>query len=52
MRLSAKEGFVKAPKRAEEITRQDENELWETSILGSDTPQQLQETLLYLIGMQ
>ena len=38
MRLSAREGFVKAPKRAEVISSSDEERLWNDGLLGSSNP--------------
>jgi len=52
MRISAIEGNVKPTKRAENIPISDENELWNKGILGSGTPKQLQETVIYLMGVQ
>ena len=52
MRVSAEEGNVAAPKRAEPISEDDEKELWQKGILGSGTPTQLQESLIYCLGIQ
>ena len=52
MRLSAREGFVQIPKRAEEVTVHDEDSLWREGILGSGRPKQLQQTVIFVMGIQ
>lgn len=52
MRLSAIEGNVKPTKRAENISFSDEEDLWKEGILGSGNPKQLQDTVIYLMGVQ
>lgn len=52
MRLSARKGYVRRPKRAEPITVADEEKLWDDGLLGCSTPKQLQRTLIYSMGIQ
>lgn len=51
MRFSAKDGNVKVPLRAKAITYDDEEELWNEGILGSENAKQLQETVIFLLGI-
>ena len=44
-------GHVKPCKKARLITREEEEMLWNSGILGGDAPKQLVETLLYLFGL-
>ena len=44
-------GYVKPRVQACIITIEEEELLWKSGILGSDTPKQLVETLLYLFGL-
>ena len=50
MKLSAKEGNVRPAKRAEVISFESEEELWNVGSLGSSNPRQLINTLIYLLG--
>lgn len=38
-------------RQAEVITEDEEETLWETGVLGDDTPQKLEDTILYLFGI-
>jgi hypothetical protein len=38
-------------KQAEVISEGTENQLWETNLLGEDSPTKLQETLLFCLGL-
>lgn len=52
MRLSAREGNVKPTKRSLPISIADENELWRIGSLGSGSPKQLQNTLIYVLSLE
>lgn len=52
MRLSALEGNVKETKKAGEISIEDEESLWTKGILGCENPKQLQQTIIYMMGIQ
>ena len=52
MRISAKEGNVKIPKRSDPISFSSEEELWRSGSLGCGSPAQLQNTLIYLLGLE
>ena len=39
------------PKRAEVISAVDENTLWDKSLLGDETPEQLISTMVFYIGL-
>ena len=45
------EGIGTTTRRAEVITFDTENRLWEERVLGSDTPQQLLDTLVFSFGL-
>jgi hypothetical protein len=51
MRLSAQAGKVQPTKRAKQITIDDEDKLWNTGLLGSGSPKQLQQTIIFLMGI-
>lgn len=51
MRLSAATGHVTVPRRARPLSNDDENALWENGILGSGDPKQLQNTMIFLLGI-
>ncbi|XP_048240336.1 uncharacterized protein KIAA1958-like [Haliotis rufescens] len=51
MKLLARKGIGVEKRQADVITEQQEDVLWETGILGEDTPQKLLDTLVYLIGL-
>ena len=51
MKKSAAIGNVKLPKRSHSISFEDEEQLWRTGTLGSSTPKQLSETLIYELGI-
>lgn len=51
MRLSAREGNVTVPKRSEPISKEIENDLWDKGVFGEGNSQQLQNTLIFLIGL-
>lgn len=51
MKKSAEAGNVKLPKRSHSISFEDEEQLWKTGTLGSSTPKQLIETLIYELGL-
>lgn len=51
MKQLAAEGKRVKRKQAEVISADDEEQMWQKGILGSDTPQQLVDTLLYMIGL-
>ena len=40
------------PKRAEVITYEFEEKMWNTGVLGKDTPGKLRDTVLFLLGCQ
>ena len=44
-------GLGVRPKRAEPITVNEENLMWEKGLLGSDSPQVLLHTMVYLCGL-
>ena len=52
MRISAREGNVAIPKRSDPISMDEENRLWESGALGSSSPAQLQNTLIYVLGIE
>lgn len=51
MKYLARQGNVKPKRRAEIITRDMEDHLWNNGVLGSDSPKKLLETLIYLLGL-
>ena len=51
MRLSAQAGKVQPTKKAKQITIEDEDRLWTAGLLGSGSPKQLQQTVIYLMGI-
>lgn len=51
MKFLAREGNVKPKRRADIISRDMEDQLWSTGLLGSDSPKKLLETLIYLLGL-
>lgn len=52
MKLRQKEGRGNNPRKAEIITEDQENFLWNNSILGGDTPKKLVSTLIYVLGVR
>ena len=51
MKQLTKMGCVKPRNKARIITLEEEEMLWQSGVLGSDSPKQLIETLLYLFGL-
>lgn len=51
MKLSAKAGLAKPKKRANNIPIEAEDELWRKGIFGYSNPKQLQQTLIYHLGL-
>ena len=51
MRDAAERGLTSGNNRAEAITTDQENHLWNRGILGKSNPQQLTHTMVYLIGL-
>ena len=51
MKSMSKQGIGNIRKQADVITLDQENELWEKNILGTGTPRQLLDTLVYLLGL-
>lgn len=51
MKKSARMGLVKPRKRAEVISFESEDEAWKNGTFGRGNPKQLQETLLYHLGL-
>jgi hypothetical protein len=51
MKLSAKQGCVKATKRAATVSYELESEMWSNGTFGTSNPQQLVDTLLYHLGL-
>ena len=51
MKKAAREGLVKPKKKAEVISKEDEEALWENGILGSENPKQLTRTLIFTLGL-
>ncbi|XP_038074483.1 uncharacterized protein LOC119742543 [Patiria miniata] len=51
MKERVKVGLGIRRKQAEEITLEEEESLWQKQILGSSSPSQLLNTLIYLIGL-
>lgn len=44
-------GIIRQKKQAQPISLQQEEQMWQSGILGDDTPEKLVNTLLYLIGV-
>ncbi len=38
-------------RQAETISEDKEEKMWQTGVLGDDTPQQLGDTILYMLGL-
>lgn len=51
MKEAAAKGIGTTPKQAEVITVEQENDLWERGFLGSDEPEKLRDTVLWLFGL-
>ena len=51
MKELSKEGYVQPRIQADVIMVEQENDMWSCKILGSDTPKQLVDTLLYIFGV-
>ncbi|XP_052097319.1 zinc finger MYM-type protein 3-like [Mytilus californianus] len=51
MKERARSGLGTHKKKAQEITYDEENMLWEKGILGNTTPQKLLDTTIYLFGL-
>jgi hypothetical protein len=51
MKESAKDGNVHPPKRAEVITKEQEDHMWTQNILGDGNPQQLLDTVIFYLGL-
>lgn len=51
MKKSAKEGNVAVKRKAAVISLSVEDEMWDKQILGSSNPRQLQNTLIYSLGL-
>lgn len=51
MKKHTREGLCHPVKQADTIFPEQEEELWQKCILGKDNPVQLQQTLLYLLGI-
>lgn len=51
MKQLSKTGRVRERNQAQAITIQEEEKLWQTGLLGEDTPEQLFNMILYLIGL-
>lgn len=51
MKQLARNGFVKAPRRAQVISELQEQQLWNDDILGDSSPMQLLETMVFLLGL-
>ena len=52
MKSCTKEGIGMRKRKAEFISDDVENKLWEENYLGTDNPKQLLRTLIYAIGIQ
>ncbi|XP_046550188.1 zinc finger MYM-type protein 2-like [Haliotis rubra] len=51
MKALVRQGIGITKRQAKVITEEEEDILWAKSLLGSDSPQQLSDTLIYLIGL-
>lgn len=51
MKQRASLGIGTTVKKAEVISKEEEDILWNTGVLGSETPAQLLDTLVYLLGL-
>lgn len=51
MRYLAQKGYTCPRQKAEAIDVDDENQMWETGVLGDSNPKQLVDTLLYMLGV-
>ena len=51
MKELSKEGVIRDWQQLQPISLQQEEHLWNTGLLGDDTPEKLVNTLLYLIGL-
>jgi len=51
MKLLAQKGIGIQKRQAKVITEEQEEKLWQLKILGTDTPQQLLDTLIYVLGL-
>jgi hypothetical protein len=51
MKEASAEGLGNTPQKAEVIAVEEEELLWSKAVLGEQSPQQLLDTLLYLIGI-
>lgn len=51
MKKKTNENVGGPPKQADTITEKEEEVLWSKGVVGSDTPDTLVDTILYLIGI-
>ena len=51
MKEISKSGYVSRTRRWNVISAEDEEKLWATDVLGKSSPRQLQNTVIYLIGV-
>ena len=51
MKLLSKAGLFSVTRQADIITIEEENTLWHQKILGMDSPEQLLNTVFYVIGL-
>lgn len=51
MKFLASQGYYCCRQKAEAIDAEDEMDMWEKGILGDSNPQQLLETVLYMLGV-
>lgn len=51
MKETSAMGILSGTRRSNSISNENEMQLWETGILGKDNPRQLQNTVIYMIGI-
>ena len=51
MKDIARSGYVSGTKRSSFISNENEEKLWTTNVLGKSSPRQLQNTVIYLMGV-
>ena len=51
MKENAAAGYHRKNRKAEVISQDDEEHMWQKGILGSDSPKKLVDTLIYMIGL-
>lgn len=51
MKETSAMGILSGTKRSQSISNEDEKQLWDNGVLGKDYPNQLQNTIIYLIGI-